>query len=255
MDGWVEHIFLFSVGVFSGILNVTAGGGSFLTLPVLIFLGLPAAEANGTNRVGIFLQNIGAVWSFHRHGIVEWYWVMWAMGPGLVGCVIGTWLALIVGEETFQKILAVLMFGVIVWTFWDPLGNIAPLKSMNATVRFGVVSVGFLGIGLYAGFLQAGVGFFILGLAVAVGLDFVRGNALKVLSVLIFYCSGIDHLCMVRQDRLASRGNSWCRYDVGRSYWRETDCHKRECLDQTDCDCHDDSMCGKTLDGPVIPND
>ena len=186
MVGWAEHIFLFSVGFFAGILNVTAGGGSFLTLPVLIFLGLPAAEANGTNRVGIFLQNIGAVWSFHRHGIVEWYWMKWAMGPGLLGCVIGAWLALTVGEEAFQKILAILMFGVIIWTFWDPLGNIAPLRTVNTSVQFWVISVGFFGIGLYAGFLQAGVGFFILGLAVAVGLDFVRGNALKVLSVLIF---------------------------------------------------------------------
>ncbi len=57
---------LLAVGVVSGALNVVAGGGSFTTLPVLIFLGLPAGEANGTTRVGVFAQNLAAVWGFHR---------------------------------------------------------------------------------------------------------------------------------------------------------------------------------------------
>lgn len=49
---------LFGVGTVAGFMNVTAGGGSSLTLPVLIFLGLDAALANGTNRVAIFIQNV-----------------------------------------------------------------------------------------------------------------------------------------------------------------------------------------------------
>ena len=52
------------VGVLAGFLNVLAGGGSLLTLPLLIFFGLPAATANGTNRVAIFCQNIFAITGF-----------------------------------------------------------------------------------------------------------------------------------------------------------------------------------------------
>ena len=99
MDDWLQFASLFSVGLFAGVLNVTAGGGSFLTLPLLIFLGYPPIEANGTNRVGIFLQNLGAVWSFNRQGLVDLSWMRWAMGPGLLGCLLGTWLALVVDAD------------------------------------------------------------------------------------------------------------------------------------------------------------
>ncbi|MDT8288000.1 MAG: hypothetical protein RQ748_12895, partial [Elusimicrobiales bacterium] len=59
-DVWA-YLLLFVAGLVAGTLNVIAGGGSFLTLPLLIFLGLPPTVANGTNRVGIFLQNAAAV--------------------------------------------------------------------------------------------------------------------------------------------------------------------------------------------------
>ena len=66
MEDWIPYAILFLAGGVAGVLNVVAAGGSFLTLPLLIFLGLPASVANGTNRVTILLQNIGAVWGFHR---------------------------------------------------------------------------------------------------------------------------------------------------------------------------------------------
>ena len=80
---------LFTVGLVSGVLNVVAGGGSFLTLPVLIFLGLPAGEANGTNRVGVLAQNLAGVWGFHRSRVMRWRWglavsVLAMIGVGLV---------------------------------------------------------------------------------------------------------------------------------------------------------------------------
>ena len=62
------------IGFIAGVINAFAAGGSFLTLPLLLFLGLPAAIANGTNRVGVLSQNIGAVWGFHRHEVLDWKW-------------------------------------------------------------------------------------------------------------------------------------------------------------------------------------
>ena len=58
-------------GFVSSVLNILAGGGSFLTLPLLIFLGLPAAEANATNRVGVVAQNLTGVVGFHRHKVID----------------------------------------------------------------------------------------------------------------------------------------------------------------------------------------
>ena len=76
---------MFTVGAAAGTLNVVAGGGSFLTLPVLIFLGLPATVANATNRVGILAQNVGAVWGFDRHGVLERKVLPWAVLPAAGG--------------------------------------------------------------------------------------------------------------------------------------------------------------------------
>jgi uncharacterized membrane protein YfcA len=192
VDDWLQFASLFSVGLFAGVLNVTAGGGSFLTLPLLIFLGYPPIEANGTNRVGIFLQNLGAVWSFNRQGLVDLNWMRWAMGPGLLGCLFGTWLALVVNDDTFQKTLALLIVGVTIWTLWDPVRKPWSNESLSPGVYVLVMTLGFFVIGLYAGFVQAGVGFFILALATLVGLDLVRGNSLKVLSVLVFTCLALS---------------------------------------------------------------
>ena len=167
--------------------DVIAGGGSFLTLPLLIFLGLPPTVANATNRVGIVLQNVGAVWAFRRHGLVETRYLLWAALPATVGAVGGTWLALGVEEEAFKRILALLMIGVTLWTLWDPLKSRQPdWTSENRAWLKGIMGAGFFLMGVYGGFIQAGVGFFILSVTTLVGLDLVRGNAVKVLSVLCF---------------------------------------------------------------------
>jgi uncharacterized membrane protein YfcA len=180
---WPAYLLLAAVGVFVGALNVVAGGGSFLTLPVLIFLGLPPTMANGTNRVGILLQNLGAVWSFHRHRVLDWGWG-WSMGlPAVAGAALGTWAALVIGDEAFKRILAMLMVTVTVWTLIRPASS-APRAGRPAQAS--LVGLGFLVIGAYGGFVQAGVGFFILAGTSWAGLDLVRGNAVKVLSVLLF---------------------------------------------------------------------
>lgn len=191
----LPHLALFGAGLVAGALNVIAGGGSFLTLPVLIFFGLPPTEANGTNRVGIFIQNVGAVWGFHRYRLLDWRWALAAAGPATVGAGLGTWAALGVSDEAFRRILAFLMVAVTLWTLFssDPgrrgadggerAAGPAPRPSRR---RLALLALGFFAVGLYGGFVQAGVGFFILAVTTASGLDLVRGNAVKVLTVLIF---------------------------------------------------------------------
>lgn len=177
---WMHYPVLFAVGMIAGTLNVLAGGGSFLTLPVLMFLGLPAGLANGTNRVGILLQNIGAVWGFDRRGVMDRSALLWATLPATLGGVLGAFLALQVGDELFKRILALLMVGLSLASLWRPAE-----RDGESSVRApGLVAAGFFFVGIYGGFVQAGVGFLVLAVTTAAGLDLVRGNAVKVLSIL-----------------------------------------------------------------------
>ena len=114
------YLLLFGAGLIAGAINVIAGGGSFLTLPLLMFLGLPAGMANGTNQVGIVLQNVAAVWSFEHHRVLDWSSLWWAAAPATLGAALGTWGALLISDQAFKKVLALLMLTVSVWTLWSP---------------------------------------------------------------------------------------------------------------------------------------
>ena len=165
----------------ASVLNVIAGGGSFLTLPVLIFLGLPAIEANATNRVGVVAQGVGAVWGFRRHRLLEWPEALKLAVPTMLGAALGSWAALHVGDRDFRRILAIVMVVLTLWTLFDPTGRAAGALAR----RVWLVRAGFVLVGIYGGFLQAGVGFLVLALTTLAGFDLVRGNAVKVLCVLL----------------------------------------------------------------------
>ncbi len=186
MADWLVMTLLFLAGTAAGTLNVLAGGGSMLTLPLLIFLGLPTAVANGTNRVAILVQNIGAVWGFHRHGILEWRWLLRLALPAALGAGLGSWLAVDISDLAFRRILAGIMLAVAAWTLWDPLRDRPADSGPPSRRRQAVLILAFFGVGFYGGFIQAGIGFLLLALMPLAGLDLVRGNALKVLVVLAY---------------------------------------------------------------------
>ncbi len=182
IDGPVGYLLLAAIGLVAGVLNVLAGGGSFLTLPALIFLGLPPGVANGTNRVGILTQNLAAVWRFDRDGVLDRRALMWAALPATAGALLGTWAALTIGDQAFQRLLALLMVVFAVVSLWSPKPRRA--DAARSPGRWAGLGLGFLIVGVYAGFVQAGVGFLILAVTTVVGIDLVRGNAIKVLAIL-----------------------------------------------------------------------
>lgn len=147
-------------GVACGFINVLAGSGSLITLPILIFLGLPAKVANGTNRIAILCQNIVGVGGYHRQGVLDT-----RHGPRLV-----------ISAVMF------IMLGVIL---------VKPKRWLQGATappepgwRWGEAAV-FFAIGVYGGFIQAGVGIFLLaGLVLQSGYDLVKANAVKLLIVL-----------------------------------------------------------------------
>jgi uncharacterized protein len=179
-----ELLALAAAGLVASVLNVIAGGGSFLTLPVLIFFGLPPTVANATNRIGVLAQNVGAVYGFHRHRVLDWSFALRASAPALAGAALGAWLALHVADRDFRRILATIMLAVSVLTVVRA-GDRMATRLRDASGRRGILAAGFFAAGVYAGFVQAGVGFVVLALTTLAGLDFVRGNAVKVLVILL----------------------------------------------------------------------
>src|SRR3970282_1578937 len=112
MELW-QFLVIFTVGVVAGVINTLAGGGSLITLPVLIFLGLPAAVANGTNRLAITVQSIFAVTGFRRKGFSNFKISLLMSAPVLIGAVVGAQLAVNVSDVLFKRILAVVMLLVL----------------------------------------------------------------------------------------------------------------------------------------------
>ena len=116
----LEHLLLlFTVGTVAGFLNVMAGGGSTITLPVLIFMGLDSALANGTNRVAIAIQNIFAISSFRQQKVHQFknsiLLSLWTIPGAIAGAVV----AANINDAWFQKILAVVMIGVVLSMFFS----------------------------------------------------------------------------------------------------------------------------------------
>ena len=180
MPPLAEYALLAVAGFVTSVLNVIAGGGSFLTLPLLIFLGLPAADANGTNRLGVLAQTISAVWGFHRARVLDWRFGALTATPAVVGSIVGAWASLQVGELAFRRVLATLMLAMTFVTLVDP----RPRRARRPLPPW-LLALLFLGLGFYGGFIQAGIGFLLLAVTTWAGLDLVRGNALKVLSVFV----------------------------------------------------------------------
>lgn len=174
---------LFAVGLVSGALNVVAGGGSFLTLPALLFFGLPAAEANGTNRIGVFAQNVTGVWGFHRSSAMNWRWGLAVSVPALVGAGLGAWWALHMTDLGFRRLLSVAMLAMTLWTVVR--SPRAPSEDHVGSPWHPGTMVAFFLIGIYGGLIQAGVGFAVLAATSAAGMNMVRGNAVKLLTVLL----------------------------------------------------------------------
>jgi len=166
-------------------MNVIAGGGSMITLPVLIMLGLPPGVANGTNRVAILAQNVGATWSFQRLGLVSGPWLRLGVPPALVGAALGTWAALHIGDVAFERILAFVLVLAAGWMVWRPMPSVTEVNTPPPEGRRGwLLRVLFCGLGFYGGFIQAGMGFIVLAVTTGVGLDLMRSNAVKVTLVL-----------------------------------------------------------------------
>lgn len=194
MEVW-QYALLAVVGLGAGIVNVMAGGGSFLTIPLMMFLGLPPATANGTNRIALLAQNIAAVSEFRRRGFSEFRLSLTLALCTIPGAVVGAVAAVRFDPTWFKRIFAVFMILML------PMVLGGARKARKRCSRHGklLAHLGAVVLGFYGGFIQAGTGPLLIFLLVStLALDLVRVNMHKVFiigfymvpSLLVFALSG-----------------------------------------------------------------
>ena len=178
-------LILFAVGLVAGFININAGGGSTLTLPALIFLGLNSSLANGTNRVGVFLQTITGVYSFKKQDYHQFDMSLKLSLLTLPGAIAGALLSLRIGNEAFHKILGVVMIGIII-SMLIPKSKFVNVDINNKKIT-PAVFIAMLFIGFYGGFIQVGVGFLLMAvLNYLMKFNLVHVNMHKVFIVAIY---------------------------------------------------------------------
>ena len=187
LDFPFDILILVGAGLFAGFVNTMAGGGSLLTLPLLIFLGLPPATANGTNRIAIIVSVSSATLGFRSKNINTFPLSIYLGIAAFFGALIGSRIAVEIDGLLFNKILAIIMIVVVVLMVFKPNYKAALLQARTTGKTLIWSMVAFFFIGIYGGFINAGIGFIImLFLNYVNKLDLVRVNATKVTLVLIY---------------------------------------------------------------------
>lgn len=182
---WIQLAALAGAGLAGGFVNTLAGGGSLLTLPALMLLGLPADVANATNRVGVVAQSLVAARGLGRDARLAAATKTWVVLPTLAGSLVGAWIAARVPAAILKPILLATLVAIAGTLAWRPGALIARGDAVPLDPRTQPLGVpGLFVIGLYGGFLQVGVGIFLLlFLGSVLRYDLVLGNALKSLVV------------------------------------------------------------------------
>lgn len=181
-----QALLIILVGFGAAFLNTVGGGGSLFSVPILTFMGLPITMANATSRVALLFQNIFAVGGFKSKGIeLPWPYSLYLGIASLGGGLIGALLASQVPDEVFKKIFVGVMIGAVALIIYDPFKSNGEENLTASRQWWG--SFLFFFIGIYGGFVQAGIGFLILAvLSMVNNLSLVKSNYVKVFAAIVY---------------------------------------------------------------------
>jgi len=205
MEWWIYPLLVLA-GFCAGFINTLAGAGSVISLAVLNLAGLPLGVANGTNRIAILCQTALAVGRFKKQGKLSVRPHLGIILPAIVGGILGALIAGQVRGMVLRRSIGVCMALTLVPLFLKPVrfleGNAEREKKGAGPVRM----ISFFLVGIYGGYVQLGVGVFLLtALVLVAGLDLVRGNAVK---LLIAFCYTVPALTIFVMNDLV-------RWDLG----------------------------------------
>ncbi|MCJ7466303.1 MAG: sulfite exporter TauE/SafE family protein [Maribacter sp.] len=187
MEEWYHYVLLIGVGFVVGFINTVAGGGSLISLPVLIFLGLPPNVANATNRVAVAIQNAMGTAGFKSKGVSTFPFNIYLGISALFGAIIGAYIAVDINGDIFNRILAIIMIVVVLIIVFKPKMKLEIMQERITGKYLWLGMLAFFFFGIYGGFINAGLGFIIiLFLHYANQMTLVKANATKVVVVLIY---------------------------------------------------------------------
>jgi uncharacterized membrane protein YfcA len=193
----LEGLVLIVAGAAAGFINALAGGGSAITIPILTEM-VGINTANGTNRIAILLANLTAIAGYQKGEAVPWRRVSVLIIPTVIGAAAGAWLSTVTPPDVLRMVFAGVLLLVAASVLLRPARW---LEEREAVLHEPWRSIVFFGIGVYGGFVQAGVGFLLLaGLVLGAGMNLVNGNASKV--VLIAAYSPIAILLFARASQV-----------------------------------------------------
>lgn len=173
---WWEALLLVLGGIAAGAVNSVAGGGSMLTVPLLVLAGVPGNAANGSNRVGILTGNLAAAAEFRRLGVDGIRDAAPVVVPALAGSLVGSLVISQLTDEAFETAFGLLMIPLIILTINKPKAR-ADGETWSRATTMAV----FFAVGVYGGAVQAGVGLVMIAALSRAGFDLVRANSIKVL--------------------------------------------------------------------------
>jgi len=181
----VIFIILCLAGAVAGFLNVLAGGGSALTIPIMIFLGFDVTVANGSNRIAIQVEALTAVSAFKKQKHADFPLSLKLSLMTLPGGILGAFFAVKIDDALFTKILGFVMI-LIVISLMIPKSELIEHAKQHKWTGWLAWPVMFA-VGFYGGFIQAGVGFIIMAALLHLyRMDLVKINMHKVFIVMVF---------------------------------------------------------------------
>ncbi len=169
-----DALLLMAGGLFAGVVNAMAGGGSLLTVPLLSLAGVEGLLANGTNRVAVLIQTSSSGYGFARRGVGGLDETLRILVPTVAGGVVGSVAVSQIDDELFERAFGVLMIPLLALSLWKPR-----TEDTSSPWPYWLTAVVFLGVGFYAGAIQAGVGLILLLVLSRAGHDLVTANAIK----------------------------------------------------------------------------
>ncbi len=173
-----EVLLLAFGGLAAGVINTMAGGGSTITVPLLVFAGVPGTYANGSNRVGILPACLAAVLSFRRLGVSGFRDAKIIFLPVFFGSLAGSLLINKLGDDQFERLFALLVIPIVILTLMPP----TPKERKSSWGRSTMILIFFV-VGLYGGAIQAGVGLVMVLALSRSGFDLVTANSIKVMII------------------------------------------------------------------------
>ncbi len=178
-----KHGVVLVVAVAGGFVNSIAGGGSLLTFPTLVWVGVAPVVASATNTVGLWPGSFGGVVGFRRH-LPERSVIVLLGVPSLLGGIVGAVLLLHTPQHVFEGLAPMLVLGAtIMLALQEPLSRRISRGSLVGVRTAGFAAAAFvfqLLVGVYGGFFGAGIGIMMLAALAILGLtDIHQMNGLK----------------------------------------------------------------------------